>query len=116
MKIKIHKGIANGEVLAPASKSMAHRLLIAAAMCDGESTVRRVPECEDVLATVDCLRSMGVKITRCGEDMRVRGINFASAPRERKHSAVYDTACPTLRQLCNAPRRCAVARAAAFGL
>ncbi len=79
MKIKIHKGIANGEVLAPASKSMAHRLLIAAAMCDGESTVRRVPECEDVLATVDCLRSMGVKITRCGEDMRVRGINFASA-------------------------------------
>lgn len=79
MKIKIYKGKASGKVEAPPSKSMAHRLLIAAAMCEGVSTVRRVPDCEDVLATLDCLNALGVKTERCGEDIKVYGIDFTVA-------------------------------------
>lgn len=79
MKIKIYKGSACGKVAAPPSKSMAHRLLIAAAMCEGESTVRRLPLCEDVLATLDCLGALGVKTELCGEDIKVYGIDFRKA-------------------------------------
>ncbi len=77
MRVKIEKGRAAGEVKAPPSKSMAHRMLISAAMCDGVSTVRGVSSCEDVLATVDCLVALGIKIERDGDDIRVFGKSFA---------------------------------------
>ena len=79
MRVEIERSRACGTVCAPASKSMAHRLLIAAAMCEGESQIDGISSCEDVLATIDCLRSMGAKIEYDGESVRVRGINFLSA-------------------------------------
>lgn len=78
MKIKIEKGVARGEILAPPSKSMAHRLLISAAMCDGVSTVRGISTCEDVLATLDCMKALGIEYEREGDMVRVKG----RSPRE----------------------------------
>ena len=54
-----------GTVNAPPSKSMAHRLLIAAALADGESTITNVEYSQDVLATIDCLRAIGAVIEEC---------------------------------------------------
>ena len=76
MKIKINKGIANGSISAPPSKSMAHRLLISAAMSDGVSTVRGISDCEDVAATLDCLSALGIKTERVGNDVTVFGMDF----------------------------------------
>lgn len=76
MKIKIHKGKAEGKITAPPSKSMAHRLLISAAMSDGVSTVRGISDCEDVAATLDSLRSLGITATRVGDDVTVVGCDF----------------------------------------
>ena len=73
MKIQINKGRAAGTLTAPPSKSMAHRLLIAAAMAEGESTVRSFSSCEDVMATLDCLRALGVECIENGNDVTVRG-------------------------------------------
>ena len=73
MKIRINKGVASGTVSAPPSKSMTHRLLIPAAMCEGVSTVRGISTCEDVLATLDCLEALGVKYERHGNDVKVYG-------------------------------------------
>lgn len=73
MKIRINKGTARGVISAPPSKSMAHRLLIAAAMCEGESVVRGISTCEDVLATLDCLRALGIECKQDGENVVVRG-------------------------------------------
>ena len=75
MRVKIEKGTAYGSITAPPSKSMAHRLLICAAMCDGVSTVRGISTCEDVLATLDCMSALGIKYTRVGDDVTVEGIN-----------------------------------------
>lgn len=81
MRVVIEKSLARGKVSAPPSKSMAHRLLIAAAYADGESLVRGISSCEDVLATIDCLRALGAKIEYDGDSARVRGFNFKnSAP------------------------------------
>ena len=73
MKIRIKKGAAKGEIYAPPSKSMAHRLLICAALSDGKSTVRGISSCEDVKATLSCLSSLGIKTERCGNDIVVEG-------------------------------------------
>lgn len=79
MNIRIEKSHARGSVTVPPSKSMAHRLLILAGLCEGESTVRGAARCDDVEATLDCLRAMGVQTAWQGEDIRVRGVN----PRKR---------------------------------
>ncbi|MBR5139549.1 MAG: 3-phosphoshikimate 1-carboxyvinyltransferase [Clostridia bacterium] len=73
MKIQINKGLANGDLIAPSSKSMAHRLLIAAALAEGTSSIRSISECEDVLATLDCLKALGVKYQKIGSDVIVEG-------------------------------------------
>ena len=73
MKIQINKGTASGVISAPPSKSVAHRLLISAAMCDGVSTVHGISSCEDVLATLDCLGALGIKYERVGDDVIVYG-------------------------------------------
>ncbi len=76
MKIRIEKGTAHGTVKVPPSKSMAHRMLIGAAMCDGVSTLKDISDCEDVMATIDCLRTLGIKIDYDGKDAVVYGKHF----------------------------------------
>ena len=76
MKVKIKKGVASGYVDAPPSKSMAHRMLICAGLSSGNSIVRGVAESEDILATLDCLKSLGAKCEKEGESIKVTGINF----------------------------------------
>ena len=83
MKIRIEKGKAMGGITAPPSKSMAHRLLISAALAEGKSTVRGISMCEDVLATIDCLRALGAEIKICGDDAEVFGMDARnSSPKE----------------------------------
>lgn len=61
MRVSISAGKAEGTVSAPASKSMAHRMLICAALANGVSTVHDVPDCDDVKATIECLTKLGAK-------------------------------------------------------
>ena len=79
MNVKIEKGVADGRIMAPASKSHSHRLLIAASMSTEESVINNLSLCDDVLATIDCLRALGVKIELCGKCARVVGIDFTKA-------------------------------------
>lgn len=83
MKIKIEKGTARGKITAPPSKSMAHRLLICAAMSDGESVVRGISSCEDVAATLDCLAALGINAEKRGNDVIVEGRNFRNVKPEK---------------------------------
>lgn len=79
MRLKIHKCSPSGIISAPPSKSMAHRLLISAAMAGGESVIRGVSDCEDVKATVECLEALGVKISRHGNEVKVKGIDMRNS-------------------------------------
>lgn len=83
MRVKITPGKASGKIKAPPSKSMAHRMLICAAMCDGVSTVRGISSCEDVRATLDCLDALGIK-TEVNEDtVTVYGKKFSEVSASR---------------------------------
>ena len=81
MKVKISPSKISGRIAAPPSKSMAHRLLICAGLSDGESVVKNVSPSEDVLATIDCLASLGVRCELSGGRVRVfgRGTNNIAA-------------------------------------
>lgn len=73
MNVIIHKSTASGKIKIPASKSVAHRLLINAALTDGETELRDVTLNEDIEATIDCLRALGAKISFENDTCRVSG-------------------------------------------
>ncbi len=79
MKVRIEKGTARGIVSAPPSKSMAHRLLICAGLSDGECIVHGISDSEDMLATMDCLRTLGVQFEKEEDTVRVSGIDISKA-------------------------------------
>ncbi len=53
----------SGSINAPPSKSMAHRYLIGAALTKEKCVISGVDYSEDILATIDCLRALGVRIS-----------------------------------------------------
>ena len=79
MRAVIRPGELRGTVSAPPSKSMAHRMLICAALAESESTVRPVELSEDILATMDGLCALGASFEHFEDGMRVTGCNPAEA-------------------------------------
>ena len=75
MNVKIERSKAAGTVTAPPSKSMAHRLLVCAGLAAGESIVGNIAPSQDVLATLDCLRALGVACRITGNSVAVRGLS-----------------------------------------
>ncbi len=63
MDIRITPNPLYGEIEAISSKSHAHRLLICAALADGETVIRCSHRNRDMDATVQCLNAMGSEIT-----------------------------------------------------
>ena len=74
MRIRIEKSRAEGKITPPSSKSMAHRLLICAAMAEGESVIENVTFSDDILATLDCLEKMGAKCDIDGSTVHLSGV------------------------------------------
>lgn len=70
-----------GAVTPPPSKSQAHRLLIAAALAEGESFVDNLAHSQDIDATICCLKALGAQFTPEGGGMRVKGLGAGTASR-----------------------------------
>lgn len=63
MKVVIEPKTAVGVISAPPSKSYSHRALIAAGLAKGKSLLHGVLDSEDIGATTDCLKLLGVKVS-----------------------------------------------------
>lgn len=61
----------SGEVQAIASKSVAHRLLIGAALADKPTLIKGRFSGRDIRDTASCLRALGAKITQTGDSIKV---------------------------------------------
>ena len=69
-----------GTITPPPSKSQAHRLIIAAALADGESVLSNVAFSQDILATLSCMEQLGTRWEKIdGSTIRVQGL-AAGAP------------------------------------
>ena len=64
MKAIIQPSPLNGEVKAPASKSVAHRALICAALSDKPTDINCSTTSADIDATANCLRQLGANIIK----------------------------------------------------
>ena len=69
--ITVTKASEAGCVNAVASKSMAHRALICAAMADTETYIFCEEKSRDILATAECLRALGAEVYSDREGFRV---------------------------------------------
>lgn len=85
MNITIKKGTASGVVSIPSSKSVAHRLLINAALTDGETIINGLSLNEDIGATIDCLKTLGAKIDYSHGRCTVHGTNDRGESPRRLH-------------------------------
>lgn len=75
MKVEITPSVAKGEINAPPSKSVAHRLLVCAALADGVSVIENIGANDDILATAECLEKLGAEIKISGGTARVKGVS-----------------------------------------
>ena len=62
-KVKINPSYLKGTINIPTSKSYAHRALICAALCKEEILIKNISMSEDIEATINCLRQLGVKVS-----------------------------------------------------
>ncbi|MCM1165885.1 MAG: 3-phosphoshikimate 1-carboxyvinyltransferase [Lachnospiraceae bacterium] len=74
MDIRITPRKLRGTVTVPPSKSVAHRMIIAAALADGVSTIGSLCPSADILATMDCMRALGAGVDFKGDTTVIEGI------------------------------------------
>ncbi len=84
MKIRLSPSKLNGTLKAVSSKSDLHRLLIAAALSDGETLIHINGVCDDILATVDCLNALGATVEISENEISVKPIEKAAKKAELK--------------------------------
>lgn len=97
MNVRIAPSIARGEISAPPSKSCAHRLLISAALSDGDSIIRSVDLNDDIKATIGCLSQMGAEISIEDNVAYIKGIG--ATQRKKSLSLFCNESGSTLRFL-----------------
>lgn len=74
MKVIITPGKAAGTVLAPPSKSMAHRMLMGAGLAKGISVIENIDLSEDIKATLGILEALGCEYTIENRTVTMKGI------------------------------------------
>lgn len=74
MNITITPSTLTGTVTPPPSKSQAHRVLIAAALAEGDSLIRNIARSRDIDATRRCLEELGASFEDTAEGLVVHGM------------------------------------------
>jgi 3-phosphoshikimate 1-carboxyvinyltransferase len=83
MKLTVNGKGLHGSIPAIASKSMAHRLLICAALSHDPSQIRCETLSDDINATAGCLRALGCELTYTGG-------TFYASPAKAPERAIID--------------------------
>lgn len=71
MDLRLKPSKLMGTVSSIGSKSDVHRLMILSALCETETVIEGITECDDVLATASCLRSLGAGVEIIGREAKV---------------------------------------------
>ncbi|MCI7437692.1 MAG: 3-phosphoshikimate 1-carboxyvinyltransferase [Coriobacteriaceae bacterium] len=79
MDVTIRPAALHGTIPAIASKSMAHRLLVMAALCPGTTDINCNATSRDIEATVGCLQALGARVARTRLGFRVNPLPGTSA-------------------------------------
>ena len=80
MNVKLYPRRLSGSVTPPPSKSMAHRLLIAASLAAGRSHIRNIDFSQDVEATLRCMSALGARWETDGDGLVIDGVGGIREP------------------------------------
>lgn len=80
MNVTITPTKLKGTITPPPSKSQAHRLIIAAALAEGESVISNVAFSQDIEATLSCMKALGAKAAVDGSTLTITGIGKKRTP------------------------------------
>lgn len=83
-EVTIYPGSLAGEVFIPPSKSMSHRAIICAGLSEGVSTINNVGKSQDIEATCEAMRSLGITVEEAASFLRIKG----SAALELRNSRI----------------------------
>jgi 3-phosphoshikimate 1-carboxyvinyltransferase len=78
-RLVVHPALAplTGSVTVPSDKSIGHRALLFSALCEGTARISSFSRGEDNLATMACLRALGVRIDEQGaHELLVHGVGL----------------------------------------
>ena len=90
MNLKVTPTKLTGSVTPPPSKSQAHRLIIAAALAGGVSTLHNLAFSQDITATLNCMAAMGTGVEHATPDcVRIHGLGH-SIPQAGNHLVSFD--------------------------
>lgn len=84
---KVYPKKLKGEVKIPPSKSMAHRAVICAALSDGTCKVSNIDFSDDIIATVEAMKSLGAIIEKKDDYLEVIGIK---SPQNKLNNSTSD--------------------------
>ncbi|MDD4212115.1 MAG: hypothetical protein PHY42_01805, partial [Bacilli bacterium] len=89
MNLRFYPGSLKGRIRIPSSKSLTHRALIAASLAKGTSIIHHPLFCDDTMATLDCLKNLGmnIKITKKTITLESPGFYSICGPLDVKESA-----------------------------
>ena len=87
MNITITPGRLAGSVTPPASKSQGHRLLLAAALAEGESVLAGLSMSKDIQATISCICALGAQVAQQADGLHVVGCGGRF---DRRHGLFFD--------------------------
>ena len=77
--IKIIPAALKGKISVPSSKSLCHRAIIAAGLAADNCIIENVVFSEDILATCNAMRDIGVSVSVSEDKLTIKGSKFASA-------------------------------------
>lgn len=73
----------NGNVKIPPSKSMAHRAIICASLSKGESIINNIDFSEDIIATMEGMKTLGADIQVEKDKLIINGENIFKSSKEK---------------------------------
>ena len=83
MTVEIYKSNPRGSIEAPPSKSIAHRLILCAALAQGESHIKNIDLSQDILATLDCIKAFGAAYIFENGTLTIQGCDIRRAKEKR---------------------------------
>lgn len=82
MKVKIYKSALDGILVAPSSKSLAIRYIFASMLCDKKTDIYIESLCDDISASLDCVKALNGDVKKDGNIYTVYPIKKSQEKRE----------------------------------
>ena len=78
MKLRIEPSVPCGNIQPPPSKSIAHRMILCAALSNGKSTIKNIALSDDISATLSCIKALGADFLYQDGVLTINGIDTDS--------------------------------------